>query len=138
MNYGHHAFATRVVCGRCGVYRHLHPIGRCDRPRVSWWWDRHSAARHVATAVWVHVLSSRTRWWIANRIASPQRDWCELVDSVTRADNWANDWGPDYRGDQGCYCDFPLPLDAGPVRPGVCYCTPAGGVDNLTHPVIRS
>ena len=112
------------VCGRCGVYRHLHPTERCEKSRRSYWWDEHLIRRHVAAWLWIHAIPSRLRWRIIERIASDRRDWCELVDTALRADQWG-DWKDDYSGEWGCLCDFPLPWDAGPIRPGWCYCTPA-------------
>ena len=38
----------KPTCGRCGVYRHLHPTKRCAKPRLSFWWDRHFLWRHIA------------------------------------------------------------------------------------------
>jgi hypothetical protein len=126
----------KPTCGRCGVYRHLHPTDYgCEKPRLSFWWNRHSLARHVSAWAWIHTLPSRLRWAILRRVASERRDWCELVDSALYADRWEDEdhgysksfgYGRDYRGEYGCLCDFPMPWDAGPSRPGHCYCpTPA-------------
>jgi hypothetical protein len=114
----------KPTCGRCGVYRHLHPTTRCTKPRLSFWWDRHSAADHVMAWLWIHALTSRLRWWICAQWSKRfGRDWCEVVDSAVRADNWS-DWRGDYSGKWGCLCDFPLPHTAGAPRPGWCYCQP--------------
>ena len=113
------------VCGRCGVYRHLHPRERCEKSRRSYWWDEHYLHRHAGAWLWIHAVPSRLRWRILERIASDRRDWCELADSALQADQWDEFYRNDYRGDMGCLCDFPMPWDAGPSRPGWCYCTPA-------------
>jgi hypothetical protein len=99
--------------------------------RRQWWWDEHSAIHHVLAWAWIHVLPSRARWSIAQWYADHRgRCWCCVYDSVHRADEWA-DWRGDYE-DPGCLCDFPMPWDAGPPRPGYCYCPPSATVPSGT------
>ena len=120
------SFVERTTCGRCGVYRHLHPTRTgCQTPRLSWWWHRHYLHRHVLTRAW-WAMPERARWWVAARIheARPHLCWCNLVDAVIDAQDDRRD---DYRGEHGCACDAPLPIDAGLPRPGSCYCPPPGG-----------
>lgn len=111
------------ICGRCRVYKHLHPRANCPRPTTNWWWVEHSASRHVKAWVWLR-LSSRTRWqvigWVHDR--RPDLCWCDLVDSAVRA---GGEYRADYAGEWGCLCDVLLPTDAGPPRPGHCYCEPS-------------
>jgi len=123
------------TCGRCGVYRNLHPTSRCTKPRLSFWWDRHSLHRHILAWLWIHALTSSLRWRIAahyNDNAKRDLCWCDVAHSLTEADQWGDvDHGTytsrgtrhDYQG-EGCLCDFPLPTDAGAPQPGWCYCAP--------------
>lgn len=112
--------SDRPTCGRCGVYRHLHPTARCANPRLSFWWDRHSIRRHILGGVWLS-LSDRHRFTLAARYSDrhPDAHWCELVDAA-----YLDDKRGDFGGEWGCLCDVPVPTDAGPTRPD-CYCTPA-------------
>lgn len=118
---------TREVCRTCGVYRHLHPIARCERARLSWWWHRHLLSRHIVAFLWVHVVPSKARIRYCQHLANKGRCWCDLVDSFLRANLW-DDWKSDYSGEWGCLCDFPLPWDATAPTPGRCYCTTAAEV----------
>jgi hypothetical protein len=112
---------VRPTCGRCGVYRAIHPTNRCAKPRVSFWWDRHSPVRHVAGLAWLAFPDS-VRWrvvsWMYNR--HPNLCWCEFVDSA-----YLDAKKPDYRGANGCGCDVPIPTEVGEPRPGWCYCPPS-------------
>ena len=115
--------AARPTCGRCGVYRHLHPTKRCHKPRLSFWWDRHSLVRHYAGDLWL-TLPERWRWaivvWFYAR--RPHLCWCDLVDAA-----YLDIEKDDFRGGNGCGCDVPLPTDAREPRYGWCYCTPPEG-----------
>ena len=108
------------TCGRCGVYRHLHPTSRCAKPRVSFWWDRHSPIRHVAGIVWL-ALPEKWRWSVVTRVGErhPNLCWCDLVDAAMLDGKKS-----DFRGENGCGCDVPLPHEVGEPRPGECYCPP--------------
>jgi hypothetical protein len=110
----------RPTCGRCGVYRDLHPTKSCKKPRLSFWWDRHSLARHIAGHAWL-ALSDRQRFdivgWLYKR--QPNLCWCDFVNSA-----YLDDMRDDYRGDNGCACDVPLPVGVEEPRPGRCYCLP--------------
>lgn len=110
-----------AVCGRCGVYRHLHPTkGGCEKSRRSWWWDEHYPIRHVLGIAWL-ALSEKRRWsivsWYYDR--HPDVCWCELVDAA-----YLDIKKDDYRKPNGCGCDVGRPTDAGAPRYGFCYCTP--------------
>ncbi len=111
----------KPTCGRCGVYRHLHPTRfGCEVPRLSYWWDRHSLVRHVAGRLWL-ALPEKRRWdiicWLYER--HPDHCWCQYVDSA-----YLDIKKDDYRGDNGCGCDVPLPTQVGAPVYGSCYCTP--------------
>lgn len=111
----------RPVCGRCGVYRHLHPTARCAKPRREWWWDRHFLLRHVAGRLWL-TLPEKRRWDFVSwyHVRHPELCWCDLVDAAyldIKRDDYFKPWG--------CACDVPLPTDARPPRPFGCYCTPS-------------
>ena len=110
----------KPTCGRCGVYRDLHPRKDCAKPRMSFWWDRHSLARHIAGHAWL-ALSDRQRLAIVDRIQkrNPKLCWCDFVHSA-----YLDDMREDYRGTNGCACDVPLPTDVSEPKPGWCYCTP--------------
>lgn len=113
--------STEPTCGRCGVYRHLHPtrVG-CQKPRLSFWWDRHSPARHVAGRLWL-ALPERWRFSVVHRVNTRRPDlcWCDLVDAA-----YLDQRKSDFKGSYGCACDIPLPTDARPPRAGACYCPP--------------
>ena len=107
------------VCGRCGVYRHLHPTkGGCEKSRHSYWWDEHYLWRHIAGHLWL-ALSDRRRMaivsWLHDR--RPHLCWCEFVDAAL-----LDDKRDDYDDDA---CDIPLPVGIGVPRSGGCYCSPA-------------
>jgi len=109
----------KPTCGRCGVYRHLHPTETCTKPRLSFWWDRHFLGRHLVGHVWL-ALSDKRRltiasWWHGRH---PRLCWCDLFNSA-----WLDFKKGDYRS-PGCACDVPLPVDARAPRPGWCYCAP--------------
>lgn len=110
------------TCGSCGVYRSLHPIKTCVVPTTSWWWKRHYLHEHVLNWLWIHVLPSKARWWIADKLEGPNHHWCHLVDSCTRADD--KDWLRDYREPNGCLCEFPSFWKRIPRPTEGCYCTP--------------
>lgn len=106
---------SKSTCGRCGVYRHLHPRTNCERPRLSFWWDRHYLWRHIGARVWL-LLDDRRRMDICHRIWSRNERlcWCDFVDAALLDDK---------RDDWGCGCDVPLPV--GIREPdGRCYCPP--------------
>ena len=111
----------KPVCGRCGVYRHLHPTDRCERSRREWPWDTHYLHRHVVGTIWL-ALPERARWRIVGwyHKARPHLCWCDLVDAA-----YQDIKKDDYRKPYGCACDVTLPTDAGSPRPGWCYCPPA-------------
>ena len=111
----------RPTCGRCGVYRHLHPTSLCEKPRLSFWWDRHFLWRHIIGGIWL-ALTDRHRFDLATRYHArrPHLCWCDLVDAA-----YLDIKRDDYRGEWGCLCDVPLPTDAKEPRPRGCYCTPA-------------
>lgn len=107
----------RPTCGRCGVYRDLHPTRfGCVKPRLSYWWDRHSLARHIASWLWLR-LDDRRRMNLCHRYWSRHNHlcWCEFVDSALLDDK---------RDDYDCGCDVPLPVGVREPEPGRCYCTP--------------
>ena len=106
------------TCGRCGVYRHLHPTAKCETPRRSYWWDEHSPVRHVAGTTWL-ALTDRTRFAIVRWLHArrPHLCWCDFVHCAYL--DYVRD---DYRGTNGCGCDVPLPTGVGEPRPGWCYC----------------
>lgn len=108
------------VCGRCGVYRHLHPTPRCEKSRRSFWWDRHLPIRHLAGLLWL-ALPEKWRWSVVARLYDrrPHLCWCDLVDTAL-----LDAKKDDYRGQWGCGCDVPLPAEVGEPRPGGCYCIP--------------
>ena len=108
----------RPTCGRCGVYRDLHPTAGCEKSRYSFWWDRHEPVRHVKGATWL-ALPEKWRWSIVGRFHERHPDlcWCDMVDSA-----YLDVKKDDYRKPWGCGCDVPLPSDAGEPRPGYCYC----------------
>lgn len=112
--------ADRPTCGRCGVYRHLHPTTHCAKPRLSFWWDRHSPLRHAAGVAWL-ALPEKARWYVVTEIHKrrPGLCWCDFVDAA-----YLSNMKDDYRGNNGCGCNVPLPTDAGKPRPGWCYCAP--------------
>jgi hypothetical protein len=116
----HNSLVTRKVCGRCGVYRHLHPVKWCNGFRASWWFDRHYAHRHLIGAIWL-ALPEKRRWdyvgWLHKR--RPNLCWCDLVDAA-----YLDAKADDYRKPNGCLCDMSLPSDAKPPRPSGCYCKP--------------
>lgn len=107
-----------TTCGRCGVYRHLHPTTRCARPRRSFWWNRHSPIRHASGLLWLR-LPEKARWRVVTVVNKVRPDlcWCDLVDAAL-LDNHKDD----YRDPWGCACDVALPTDARPPVPGRCYC----------------
>jgi hypothetical protein len=110
------------TCGRCGVYRHLHPTARCTRPRLSFWWDRHSPVRAAAGTVWL-ALPEKVRWSVVRRMSDrrPELCWCDFVDAAMLDSKKRTG---DFDGRYGCHCDVPLPTDVRPPRPGECYCPP--------------
>lgn len=112
--------AKRPLCGRCGVYRDLHPTKSCEKSRHSFWIDRHSIARHMAGKVWL-ALPEKWRWIIVGAYFDRHSDrcWCDLVDCA-----YIDFKKDDYRKPWGCGCDVSLPTDAGLPRPGFCYCEP--------------
>lgn len=113
---------TRPTCGRCGTYRHLHPTQfGCVKPRLSFWWDRHSLGRHIAGRLWL-ALSDSQRMSIVDRLHArrPNLCWCEFVDSALLEGKKG-----DYRGRWGCACDIPLPIGISEPTPGQCYCPTA-------------
>lgn len=114
------SLVTRETCGRCGVYRRLHPVDRCKGFRASWWWDRHLPVRHFAGVAWL-TLPDSLRWRIVGAIYDrrPHLCWCEFVDAA-----YLDDKRDDYKGEWGCGCDVPLPIGVGLPRPGWCYCAP--------------
>ena len=130
--------ANQPTCGRCGVYRHLHPTKNCAKPRLSFWWDRHLLLKHLTVPAWVHLIPSSLRWKIlAHYNDNARRDicWCDLTNSGVYADGWSDaaleggrvttrGYGRDYKGPDGCACDFPMPWEASAPRPGWCYCAP--------------
>lgn len=109
----HHA---RPVCGRCGVYRHLHPTERCQTSRRSYWLDEHFPVMHVTGWLWAKV-PERSRWRVVNamsRVAPNRWHWCDLVDAalLTCIEDYRDDW-----------CDLPTPfygISKPPAKP--CYC----------------
>jgi len=111
---------AETTCGRCGVYRHLHPTARCERSRPSFWWDRHSLVRHVAGLLWL-ALPEKWRWDVVTRLHKrrPHLCWCQFVDAAHLSDKRG-----DYRRPWGCGCDVPLPSEVGEPRPSGCYCSP--------------
>lgn len=109
------------TCGRCGAYLHLHPLPHCQKPRRSYWFDRHYLNRHVRAWIWLR-LSSKVRWRLVHRAARPDRDWCQLVDVAYAADTYR-----EFRDDYECLCDVPLIRGVGPPRYGWCYCVPPHG-----------
>lgn len=113
-------FHKRPVCGRCGVYRHLHPTAKCVKSRRSFWWDEHMPVRHVVGVAWL-ATPQDWRWNIVSLFQKVRPDVCrcDLVEAV-----YLDDKKDDYRGDYGCGCDVPRPSDAGKPRPGWCYCAP--------------
>lgn len=76
--------------------------------------------RHIAGRSWL-ALPEKRRWsfvsWLHKR--RPHLCWCDFVDAAHL--DFKKD---DYRGDNGCGCDVPLPTDAGEPRIGRCYCEP--------------
>lgn len=124
----------RETCGRCGVYRRLHPTKSCDRARLAWWWREHFLRLHVGNWLWLKA-PSRFRWWVAEQLKVRGRCWCGLFDSVWYADKWDDEpatGGPgtgsrgyrhDYEGKWGCLCDFPAVWAVG-APDGNCYCQP--------------
>lgn len=113
------------TCGRCGVYRHLHPTKTCAKPRLSFWWDRHYAWRHIAASLWL-TLGDRRRMNFAHRIWSRNERlcWCDFVDAALL------DGKRDYFE---CGCDVPLPVGIRePV--GNCYCPPVCSHEWLDRP----
>ena len=108
---------------RCGVYEWAHREGRgCGQyrkaSRLRLWHMDHSLWRHVAGSVWL-ALPSKARWRIVGWMHRPGVCWCDLVDAAM-----ADTKRADYRKPYGCLCNVPLPTDAGPPRPGECYCDP--------------
>lgn len=106
------------VCGRCGVYRHLHPTRTCATSRRSFWLDEHHVVMHVTGWAWSKV-GDRARWaiirWLGHTF--PKRlHWCDLVDAAWRPESFLDD----YRDD---WCNLPTPL-FGIRRPPTtpCYC----------------
>lgn len=105
--------SARPTCGGCGVYRDLHPTSTCEEPRLSFWWDRHYAWRHVAAFVWLRLGDRRRMalcswYWESHQWLC----WCDFVDAGL-LDN--------KRDDYECGCDVPLPF--GIREPdGNCYC----------------
>jgi hypothetical protein len=71
----------------------------------------------VEARIW-WATPSRLRWRIGKWYASDRHDWCQIVDAIFTADD------PARRADYDDWCDVPLLTDAGPIRPGWCYCTP--------------
>jgi hypothetical protein len=117
----------RPTCGRCGVYKHLHPIARCKGYRHSWWWNRHRLTKHVAVWAWIHLMRPSWRWSVCARmseVGGGWRDWCRIIDSALYADDWTWRRG-DYSGAWGCLCDFPMPWETGARDYRGCYCSPA-------------
>lgn len=110
------------TCGRCGVYRHLHPTkSGCKRPTLSPWWQRHSLTAHFKGWVWVYLFTEKARWRYVWRVMRPGLCWCELVDCVIRSNR---NWRSDYKGPWSCLCDVPLPSNVGAPDPRGCYCSP--------------
>jgi hypothetical protein len=109
------------TCGRCGTYRDLHPRPHCEKPRLSFWWDRHDLRRHIAGRLWL-ALPEKRRWsivaWYFER--HPNLCWCDLV-GAAYLDNMRDDFD--------CGCEVPLPTDAGEPIAGECYCTPQGAAE---------
>ena len=112
--------AHHPACGRCGVYRNLHPTTDCANPRRSHWWDRHAPIRHVAGLAWL-ALPEKVRWQVVARLhkRKPHLDWCQYVDCA-----YLDSKKDDYRGRWSCRCDVPLPIGITEPRPGWCYCLP--------------
>lgn len=110
----------RLLCGRCGVYRDLHPTPRCAKSRHSFWWNRHSPAKHVIGTIWLNI-PEKWRWSIivAYHSRHPELCWCDMVDSAHL--DYKRD---DYRKPWGCGCDVSLPTESGLPRYGFCYCEP--------------
>lgn len=108
---------ARTCCGRCGVYRDLHPTRTCEKSRRSFWWDEHYLWRHVAAWLWLR-LNDRQRMNLVHRYWSHHKHlcWCEFVDAAL-----LDDKRDDYADD---LCDVPLPFGVGLPRPGWCYCSP--------------
>lgn len=104
----------RPTCGRCGVYRHLHPTKTCAKPRLSLWWDRHDLWRHATAWLWLR-LDDRRRMDLVHRYWSRNTHlcWCDFVDAAlldAKRDDYEDD-----------LCDVPLPV--GIREPdGRCYC----------------
>lgn len=105
------------TCGGCGVYRDLHPTRTCEKPRLSFWWDRHFLWRHLAGRAWL-ALPEKARWKVVGWIYDHQPNlcWCDLVDAAYIAHK-----RDDFTDPHGCACDIPLPFDAR-IPSGNCYC----------------
>ncbi len=117
MSAEHQPELVRTVCGRCGVYRDLHPTRTCEKSRRAFWLDEHYLWRHVAAWLWLR-LSDRQRMNLVSRYWERHNHlcWCEFVDCAL-LDNKRDDFADDL-------CDVPLPFGVGPPRLGWCYCAP--------------